>query len=147
MGVEQVRRCCAHRRWRKHGRGVACGGGGGAQVVDGRPATQKLKFENHSKVGFLETKSDRRFQVQNPCPPSKNLGNFLSFLGKEKRGGLGFKAQGFPVTCPGLQPPIDSFTIQNLKEPWRLGQDAQEGFESPLLCIFQHTDTLNKLSH
>jgi len=87
------------------------GGGGGAQVVDGRPATQKLNLKTIGKVGFLETKSDRRFQVQNPCPPSKTLGNFLSFLGKEKRGGLGFKDHGFPVTCPGLQPPIDSFII------------------------------------
>ena len=66
----------ARRRWRKHGRRVACGGGGGAQVVDGWPATQKLKFENYRQSGFLENKLNRRFWVQTPCLPLGFLGCF-----------------------------------------------------------------------
>jgi hypothetical protein len=95
-------------------------------------------------MGFLVIKLDRRSCAQTPCLPFGFLGNFLSFLGKGEGGGLGFKAQGFPVTCPGLEFLANNFIIKNLKEPWRLGPGAQEGFESPLLYIFYtHTTSMN----
>ena len=72
-----------------------------------------------------------------------NFWGFFGLSGQRKRRGLGFKGLGSSVTCPGLHIPIDNFTIPHLnsKGAWRLGQNAQEGFESPLLCIF-HTYTL-----
>jgi hypothetical protein len=47
-------------------------------------------------------------------PPTLHLDFWEIFevSGQMKRGGMGLKSQGFLVTCPGLQPPIDSFTIK-----------------------------------
>jgi hypothetical protein len=47
----------------------------------------------------------------NPLPSIWISGQVLNFLGKGEGGGLGFKSQGFLVTCPCLQSSSNSFII------------------------------------